>query len=106
MVGDALFVGKDGGEREHVADLETERAGDGDGAGSLGEGAAVGGVEVVVLAPYGAVGREVFAEVPVVLRAGYFEADGLVEEMGFAQGPEEKWGYAGPGLWGIGVGTG
>ena len=90
VVGDAFAAGDDGGEREHVADLETERAGDGNGAGSLGEGAAVGGVEVEVLAPDSAVGGEVFAEIPVVLEAGELKAYGFVEEGGLIEGVEKK----------------
>jgi hypothetical protein len=63
-----------------MADLEAEGARNGDGPGGLGESAAVGGVEVEVLAPDGAVGGEVFAEIPVVLEAGELEAYGLVEK--------------------------
>ena len=104
VVGDALLVRKGGGEREHVADLEAERAGDGDGAGGLGESAAVGGVEVEVLAPDGAVGGEVFGEVPIVLQAGELEAYGLVEESDFVEGHDERLGRTGPGAGGVGVG--
>jgi len=92
VVRDAFFAGEDGGEREHVAYLQAERAGDGNAARGEGEGAAVGGVEVEVLAPDGAVGGEVFGEIRIVLEAGDLEANGFVEDAGLIEGFDERGG--------------